>query len=182
MVKDFFRNLFLEVQNVASFNGLCPPEPLAESFAGGGKWKRSANSSDIYTYKFNMSSSLGTSSLWIPWTWALPLDSTGASSQTILQARSTTLAQISPSYIKPSRSLLDSVLLYNHICTIEENTKICFIQCIWLSDIRILISGMNCLSMFPLPRRCQFSEDEQPFIPSCLPWIHYTPTIKVQIY
>ena len=44
----------------------------------------------------------------IPCPGALPLDPTGASSRTILWARSTTLAQNLPSYIIPSRSLRSS--------------------------------------------------------------------------
>ena len=68
-----------------------------------------------------MSSSLGDFVSLNPWTRAFPLDPTGASSQTILQARSTTLAQILPSYIKPSRSLRSSLQPCNHICTIEGN-------------------------------------------------------------
>ena len=58
-----------------------------------------------------------------PRTGAFRLDPTEASSQTILQARSTTLAQILPSYIIPFRSLRSSILS-NHICTIELASRV----------------------------------------------------------
>ena len=71
-----------------------------------GKWSK--NSSEIYTYKFKMLSSSGDFVPWMDQRLALPLDPTGVCSQTILQVRSTTLAQILQSYIIPSRSLRSS--------------------------------------------------------------------------
>ena len=49
-----------------------------------------------------------------------------------------------------------------------------FIQC-------ILMSGIICLSMFPLLRRCQFSEGNHHLFLHAHPWFT-TPTIKVGIY
>ena len=55
-----------------------------------------------------MSSSSGDFVPLNPWPGASPLDPTEASSQTILQARSTTLAQILPSYIRVGRGHTDT--------------------------------------------------------------------------
>ena len=68
-----------------------------------------------------------TLSLWIPYQGLCHWTPHGASSKTISQARSITLAPTFLSYIIPSRSFL-----YNHICTIEKNShfKIFFIHCI----------------------------------------------------
>ena len=98
-----------------------------------------------------MSSSLGDFVPPNPRTWAFSLDPTRASSQTILQARSTTLAQISLSYIKPFRSLRSSSTTIS--APLRKTLQNLF-------HSMHLISGRSCLSMFPLPRRCQFSEGE----------------------
>ena len=85
-------------------------------------------------------------------TRGLPLDPTGASSHTILKARSTTLAQIFPSYIILSRSLRSSST------TISAPMRKTSIATSRFFHPLHLMSGISCLSMFPLPQRCQFSE------------------------
>ena len=139
--------ILISTTYVVTFKGLRLPEPLVKSFAGG-KWKKSKNSSDIYNYKFNMSSSLEDFVPLNPWIEAFPLDPTWASSQTSLQARSTALAQILPSYIKLSRP-------FRSFTTISASLRET------LQDLfhpMHLMPGISCLSMFLLPRRCQFSE------------------------
>ena len=118
-------------------------------------------------HTFILISSRGQSPL-NPWPGALPLDLTGASSQTILQARSTTLAQIPPSYIIPSRSLRSSSTT---ISTPLRKTSIATSRSfsstasdVW-DKVPVHVSSASTLPVF---RR------QAPFIPSCLPWIQYT--------
>ena len=114
----------------------------------------------------------GTSSLWIlDQGGAAPLDPTEASSQTILQARSTTIVQILPSYIIPSRSLWSSSTTIS-----APLRKTSIATSISFSSTTSDVWDVSCPPMFPLPRHCKFSEGKHQgaFIPSCLPWIHYT--------
>ena len=133
-----------------------------------GKWSK--NSSETYTCKFKMSSSSGDFLPWIPdqgfdhgphW-GKLPDHFTGS----LHHACSNSSKLYYTFSITP-------VLLCNHICTNEKNInshfKIFFIHCIW------------CLSMFPLPRRCQFSEGKHYLFLHVYPGFT-TPTIKIGIY
>ena len=100
---------------------------------------------------------------------------TGASSQTISQARSTTLAQILPSHIKPSRSLRSSSTTI--FAPLRRTLQVLFIH---------LMSGMKCLPIFPLFRRCQFSEGSSiySFMPTSNPLYtdHQSPNLlKYQV-
>ena len=111
----------------------------------------------------------GTKSLWItdP-AGALPLDPIGASSQTILQARSTTLAQILPSYIIPSRSFRSSSTVISaplRKTSIATSRSFSSTACDVWDKLPVHVSSASKLPVF---RR------QAPFIPSCRPWIHYT--------
>ena len=120
----------------------------------------------------------GTSSLWIlDQRWALPLDPTEASSQTILQARSTTLAQILPSYIIPSRSLWSSSTTISAPLRNKSIATSTFFHPPHHSDVW----DISCPPMFSLPRHCKFSEGKHHL------FLHAyhgftTLTIKVEMY
>ena len=128
-----------------------------------GKWSK--NSSEIHTYVGICSKCSHHQGTWIPakglclWT-----SCTWASSQTILQARSSKLAQILPSY-----GILYSitpVLLYNHICrktSIATLRSFSFTASAVWDRLPVHVSSVATLPVF---RR------QAPFIPSSLPWIH----------
>ena len=122
-----------------------PHKPLTKSFAGrSGIWSKILQKFIPICSKCRHL--LGTSFHWIhdqglrPWTPLSKLPNH-------LQVHSTTLAQILPTYIIPSRSLRSSSITISTPLPLQD-----------LFHSLHLMSGISCLSMFPLPRRCKFSE------------------------
>ena len=137
-------------------------------------WKMTASILQAFIYSHNFISTTccqpqGTSSFWIlDQGGASPLDPTVASSKTTL-ADSLYHACSNSSKLYYTFSITP-VLFYNHICTIEEHFNIPFrsflstASDVW-DKLPVHVSSSSTLPVF---RRLA------PFIPSCLPWIHYT--------
>ena len=114
-----------------------------------------------------MSSSSGNFAPLHPWPGALPLDLTGASSQTVLQARSTH-AQIILNYIIPSQSLRSSF-----IATLSRKTSITTLRSFLstASDVWDKLPVDPCFLCFDAAS-FQKASTICSFMP--IPWIHYT--------
>ena len=133
------------------------------------KWSK--NSSEIHTYKFKMSSSSGD---FVPLspseslTWSSALGPHWSKLPDHFTARSTTLAQILPSYIIPSRSLrsssttISAPLRKTSIATSRSSSSTA--SDVW-DKLPVHVSSASTLPVF---RR------QALFILSCLPWIQYT--------
>ena len=110
-----------------------------------------------------------TSSTWIPDQGLCPCTPLGQAPKPFYRLALPRLLEFFQVIIIPSRSLRSSSTT---ISVPLRKTSITTSRS--FSSTVSEVYGISCLSMFPLPRRYQFSEGKHHFIPSCLPRIHYT--------